>query len=133
MNKRQKRRKQQQRNQTALRAKTVLINEPPKKETTMHKSTLEFLAFLGKAFLIALTLVLIAIFGLWQCRPAFANATDWYNNSISEQISQQARAEARKLWREENGDWQPNLTPQAEQELLHYTAQKQKELDRGKQ
>ncbi|OOF39904.1 hypothetical protein BKK49_06945 [Rodentibacter rarus] len=96
----------------------------------MHKSTLEFLAFIGKAFLIALTLVLIAIFGLWQCRPAFANPTDWHNNEVSEQISQQTRAEARKLWREENGDWQPNLTPQAEQELLHYTAQKQKEIDR---
>ncbi|OOF43465.1 hypothetical protein BKK51_11535 [Rodentibacter trehalosifermentans] len=129
MNKRQKRRKRQQRNQTALRAKTVLINEPPKKETTMHKSTLEFLAFLGKAFLILLgtVTVLIAVFGIAQ---AWSNPTDWHNHEISEQISQQARAEARKLWREENGDWQPNLTPQAEQELLHYTAQKQAEIDR---
>ncbi|OOF69230.1 hypothetical protein BKG95_02520 [Rodentibacter pneumotropicus] len=98
----------------------------------MHKSILEFLAFLGECLLILLTTaaVLIAVFSVSQ---AWGNPTDWHNNELSEQISQQARAEARKLWREENGDWQPNLTPQAEQELLHYTAQKQKEINRGTQ
>lgn len=129
MNKRQKKRKQQQRNQTALRAKTVLINEPPKKETTMHKSTLEFLAFLGKAFLIALGTItfLIAIFGIAE---AWSNPTDWHDNEVSEQISLETRCELKGGVYENGLCLQPNLTPQAEQELLHYTAQKQAEIDR---
>ncbi|WP_244149499.1 hypothetical protein [Rodentibacter genomosp. 2] len=127
--KRQNQRKCSQQNQTAMRSRTVFLNEPPKKETTMHKSIFEFLAFLGKGALVLLAtaIVLIAILSVSQ---AWGNPTDWHNNEVSEQISQQAQAEARKLWREENGDWQPNLTPQAEQELLHYTAQKQAEIDR---
>lgn len=124
--KRQNQRKCSQRNQTAMRSRTVFLNEPPKKDTTMHKSTFEFLAFLGKAFLISLAALLIILFVAWQFRPVFAAPTDWHNNEVSEQI----QTEARKRWREENGDWQPNLTPQAEQELLHYTAQKQAEIDR---
>ncbi|QIA78124.1 hypothetical protein FEE42_04620 [Rodentibacter caecimuris] len=98
----------------------------------MHKSIFEFLAFLGKGALVLLAtaIVVIAIFSVSQ---AWGNPTDWHNNELSEQISQQARAEARKLWREENGDWQPNLTPQAEWELLHYTAIKQAELNHENQ
>ncbi|WP_123809012.1 hypothetical protein [Rodentibacter pneumotropicus] len=132
MNKRQKRTGKKKPEQPAMRSRTIFLNEPPKKDTTMHKSILEFLAFLGECLLILLTTaaVLIAVFSVSQ---AWGNPTDWHNNELSEQISQQARAEARKLWREENGDWQPNLTPQAEQELLHYTAQKQKEINRGTQ
>ncbi|WP_237184448.1 hypothetical protein [Rodentibacter caecimuris] len=132
MNKRQKKRKRSQRNQIAMRSRTVFINEPPKQEATMHKSIFEFLAFLGKGALVLLAtaIVVIAIFSVSQ---AWGNPTDWHNNELSEQISQQARAEARKLWREENGDWQPNLTPQAEWELLHYTAIKQAELNHENQ
>ncbi|WP_077477673.1 hypothetical protein [Rodentibacter trehalosifermentans] len=96
----------------------------------MHKSTLEFLAFLGKTFLIALTLVLIAIFGLWQCRPAYAHPTDWHNNEVSEKISNETRCELKGGVYENGLCLPPNLTPQAEQELLHYTAQKQVEIDR---
>ncbi|OOF61743.1 hypothetical protein [Rodentibacter pneumotropicus] len=132
MNKRQKRTGKKKPEQPAMRSRTIFLNEPPKKDTTMHKSILEFLAFLGECLLILLTTaaVLIVVFSVSQ---AWGNPTDWHNHELSEQISQQARAEARKLWHEENGDWQPNLTPQAEQALLHYTAQKQKEIDRGKQ
>ncbi|OOF85091.1 hypothetical protein [Rodentibacter ratti] len=87
-----------------------------------------------KSFVICGAIFCICIAAIHLLKSAkAASPTDWHNNEVSEQISQQARAEARKLWREENGDWQPNLTPQAEQELLHYTAQKQKELNRGKQ
>ncbi|THA11296.1 hypothetical protein [Rodentibacter pneumotropicus] len=95
----------------------------------MHKSIFEFLAFLGKGALVLLTtaIVVIAIFSVSQ---AWGNPTDWHNNEVSEQISLETRAEMRKLWREENGDWQPNLTSQVEQELRHYTAQKQAEIDR---
>ena len=67
----------------------------------------------------------VAIFALYQCRPAYANPTDWHDDAVSRQI----QAEARKLWREEHGDWQPNLTPVAEAELVRYTAQKQTEID----
>lgn len=90
----------------------------------------EFLKGTGK-YLFAIALIfLIVLAGLWQCRPAFASSTDWHDNEISEQIQAQARAEARKLWREKNGDWQPNLTPAAEKELQAYTAQKQTEINR---
>lgn len=75
-------------------------------------------------------LLALAVMILIAFRPAYANLTDWHNHEVSEQISRETRAEMRKLWREENGDWQPNLTPQAEQELLYYTAQKQAEIDR---
>ncbi|WP_077550467.1 hypothetical protein [Rodentibacter genomosp. 2] len=129
MNRRQKRRKRQQRNQTALRAKTVFINEPPKKETTMHKSIFEFLAFLGKGALVLLAtaIVLIAILSVSQ---AWGNPTDWHNNAVSEQISLETRCEFKGGVYENGICLPPNLTPQAERELLHYTAQKQAEIDR---
>lgn len=71
----------------------------------------------------------VAIFALYQCRPAYANPTDWHDDAVSRQI----QAEERKLWREEHGDWQPNLTPAVEQQALAYTAMKQAELDRENQ
>lgn len=140
MNKRQKRKKKKEK-QTAMRAKSVFFselqahNEEIKPDFNLEEKENEGMKnhqltnTLKGAFYVAV-IALIALIALWQYRPAFANATDWHDNEVSEQISQQARAEARKLWREENGDWQPNLTPQAEQELLHYTAQKQAEIAR---
>ena len=71
----------------------------------------------------------VAIFALYQYRPAYANPTDWHDDAVSRQI----QAEARKLWREEHGDWQPNLTPAVEQQALAYTAMKQAELGRENQ
>lgn len=141
MNKRQKRRKRQQRNQTAMRAKSIFFselqahNEEINPDFNLEEKENEGmknhqLTNTLKGALYVAVIALIALVALWQCRPAFANPTDWHNNEVSEQISQQAKAEARKLWREENGNWQPNLTPQAEKELLHYTAQKQAEIDR---
>lgn len=141
MNKRQKRRKRQQRNQTDMRAKSVFFSELQAHNEAKHPDfNLEEKENEGmknhqltntlKGALYVAVIALIILAGLWQCRPAFAHPTDWNNNEISEQISQQARAEARKLWRDENDNWQANLTPQAEQELLQYTAQKQAEIDR---
>ncbi|THA16178.1 hypothetical protein [Rodentibacter pneumotropicus] len=127
--KRQNQRRCSQRNQTAMRSRTVFLNEPPKKDTIMHKSIFEFLAFLGKGALVLLATA-AAVIAIFSVSQAWGNPTDWHNHDLSEQISRETRAEMRKLWREENGDWQPNLTPQAERELLHYTAQKQAEIDR---
>lgn len=75
----------------------------------------------------------VAIFALYQCRPAYANPTDWHDDAVSRQIQTNARAEARKIWREERGDWQPNLTPAAEAELVRYTIQKQTDTVRATQ
>ncbi|WP_286063959.1 hypothetical protein [Rodentibacter caecimuris] len=129
MNKRQKRRKRQQRNQTAMRSRTVFLNEPPKKDTIMHKSIFEFLAFLGKGALVLLAtaIVVIAIFSVSQ---AWGNPTDWHNNEVSEQISLETRCELKGGVYENGLCLPPNLTPQAEQELRIYTAQKQAEIDR---
>ena len=76
-----------------------------------------------------LCLILAALAILYCFRPAYANPTDWHDDAVSRQI----QAEARKLWREEHGDWQPNLTPAVEQQALAYTAMKQAELDRENQ
>lgn len=74
-------------------------------------------------------LMLLAVMILIAFRPAYSYATntDWHDDAVSRQI----QAEARKLWREEHGDWQPNLTPADEAELVRYTAQKQTEIDRA--
>lgn len=74
-------------------------------------------------------MLLLAVMILIAFRPAYSYATntDWHDDAVSRQI----QAEARKLWREEHGDWQPNLTPAAEAELVRYTAQKQTEIDRA--
>ena len=76
-------------------------------------------------------LLFLAVMILIAFRPAYAHATntDWHDDAVSRQIQADARAEARKIWREERGDWQPNLTPAAEAELVRYTAQKQAEID----
>lgn len=59
-----------------------------------------------------------------------ANQTDWDNNVLSKQEEQ---TKAKAQWREENGDWQPNLTAGVEQEALAYVFKKQKELDHEKE
>ncbi|WP_244153094.1 hypothetical protein [Rodentibacter genomosp. 1] len=127
--KRQNQRKCSQRNQTAMRSRTVFLNDPPKKDTIMHKSIFEFLAFLGKGALVLLAtaIVVIAIFSASQ---AWGNPTDWHNNEVSEQISLETRCELKGGVYENGICLPPNLTPQAERELLHYTAQKQAEIDR---
>lgn len=58
-----------------------------------------------------------------------ANQDDLNNNELSERIQLVARTEARAKWCEENPCWQANLSKEAEQEALAYTAKKQKELD----
>ncbi|MCX2960340.1 hypothetical protein [Rodentibacter caecimuris] len=129
MNKRQKKRKRSQRNQIAMRSRTVFINEPPKQDTIMHKSTFEFLAFIGKGALVLLVtaIVVIAIFSVSQ---AWGNPTDWHNHEVSEQISLETRCELKGGVYENGLCLPPNLNPQAEQELRIYTAQKQAEIDR---
>ncbi|QPB43747.1 hypothetical protein [Rodentibacter haemolyticus] len=128
MNKRQKRRKRQQRNQTAMRSRTVFFEEN-QKETTMHKSIFEFLSSLGNKCLV-LVLTAIAVIAVLGISQAYSNPTDWHDNELSEQISQKAREEARKLWRKEHGDWQPNLTETEQKRLLKLTALLQAERDK---
>ncbi|MFC3113881.1 hypothetical protein ACFODN_12650 [Rodentibacter caecimuris] len=141
MNKRQKRRKRQQRNQTAMRAKSVFFselqahNEEIKPDFNLEEKENEGmknyqLTQTLKGVLYVAAIALIALVGLWQCRPAFANPTDWNNNGISEQISLETRCELKGGVYENGLCLQPNLSLQAEQELLHYTAQKQAKIDR---
>lgn len=61
---------------------------------------------------------------------AKANQTDWHNNTLSEQIQQEARAKAKAQWREENGIYQANLTPQVNADMYRYVEQKQAEINR---
>lgn len=129
MNKRQKRTGKKKPEQPAIRSRSIFLNKPLKKDTTMHKSILEFLAFLGECLLILLTTaaVLIVVFSVSQ---AWGNPTDWHNNELSEQISLETRCELKGGVYENGLCLPPNLNPQAEQELRIYTAQKQAEIDR---
>ena len=61
---------------------------------------------------------------------AKANQTDWHDNTLSEQIQQEARAKAKAQWREENGIYQANLTPQVNDDMYRYVEQKQAEINR---
>jgi len=61
---------------------------------------------------------------------AKANQTDWHNNTLSEQIQQEERAKAKAQWREENGIYQANLTPQVNADMYRYVEQKQAEINR---
>lgn len=60
---------------------------------------------------------------------AKANQTDWHDNTLSEQIQQEARAKAKAQWREENGIYQANLTPQVNADMYRYVEQKQAEIN----
>ena len=61
---------------------------------------------------------------------AKANQTDWHDNTLSEQIQQEERAKAKAQWREENGIYQANLTPQVNDDMYRYVEQKQAEINR---
>ena len=56
--------------------------------------------------------------------------TDWHDNTLSEQIQQEERAKAKAQWREENGIYQANLTPQVNADMYRYVEQKQAEINR---
>ena len=58
---------------------------------------------------------------------AKANQTDWDNNVLSQQ---EERAKAKAQWREENGIYQANLTPQVNADMYRYVEQKQAEINR---
>ncbi|HHF0465654.1 TPA: hypothetical protein ACPHRS_001334 [Haemophilus influenzae] len=61
---------------------------------------------------------------------ANANPTDWHDNELSQQIQQEARAKAKAQWREENGIYQANLTPQVNADMYRYVEQRQAEINR---
>ncbi|CBY81102.1 hypothetical protein AO053_04935 [Haemophilus influenzae biotype aegyptius] len=61
---------------------------------------------------------------------ADANPTDWHDNELSLQIQQEAREKAKAQWREENGIYQANLTPQVNADIYRYVEQKQAEINR---
>lgn len=104
------------------RAKNAFFQQEKSTFTEFFKGTAGWLAV--GALLAFAVMILIAI------RPVYANPTDWHNHDLSEQISRETRAEMRKLWREENGDWQPNLTKAEQKRLLKLTGLLQAERDK---
>lgn len=107
------------------RSKNILIRQEK------HSFT-EFLRVTA-GWLVVGALLFLAVMILIAFRSAYATNTDWHDDAVSRQIQADARAEARKIWREEHGDWQPNLTPAAEAELVRYTVQKQTDMVRATQ
>ena len=93
------------------------------KFTDVFAETITFLCKTAIAFSLA-----FLIGGIAYC---FADEpTDWHNNTLSEQIQQEARCEQKGGVFENGVCLPPNLTLAAEKELQAYTAQKQAEINR---
>ena len=93
------------------------------KFTDVFAETIPFLCKAAIAFALA-----FLIGGIAYC---FANEpTDWHDNTLSEQIQQEARCEQKGGVFENGVCLPPNLTLAAEKELQAYTAQKQAEINR---
>ncbi len=92
-------------------------------------SVTEFLKDIVRALAIGALLVLAVIVIIYN-RPSYAADTDWHDNALSEQIQQEERAKAKAQWREENGIYQANLTPQVNADMYRYVAQRQAEINR---
>ena len=107
------------------RSKNIFIRQEKHSFTEFLKVTAGWLA-VG-------VLLFLAVMILIAFHPVYATNTDWHDDAVSRQIQAEARAEARKIWREERGDWQPNLTPAAEAELVRYTVQKQTDMVKATQ
>lgn len=84
-------------------------------------------AFLECTALLAVALLIVFLFK----HNTKANATDYHNHQLSEQICQEWQEQAKREWRQEYGDRQPNLTLETEKYLQKQTALLQKELDNG--
>lgn len=86
-----------------------------------------------KATAITLSLGITALFILAYFRPALA--TDLQKHYLSQGFTPDEIAEmqsqANLEWQKEYGDLQPNLTVEAEQYLINYTALLQQELNNG--
>ena len=77
-----------------------------------------------------LTALVIALIVGGISLHANATTTDWHNNTLSEQIQQEARCEQKGGVFENGVCLPPNLTLAAEEELRSYAAQKQAEINR---
>ena len=93
------------------------------KFTDVFTEIIPFLCKTAIAFAIA-----FSIGGIAHC--VVDQPTDWHDNELSEQIQQEARAKAKAQWREENGIYQANLTPQVNADMYRYVEQKQAEINR---
>ena len=93
------------------------------KFTDVFAETIPFFCKTAIAFALA-----FLIGGIAYC---FADEpTDLHDNTLSEQIQQEERAKAKAQWREENGIYQANLTPQVNADMYRYVEQKQAEINR---
>ena len=87
------------------------------KFTDVFAETIPFLCKTAITFALA-----FLIGGIAYC---FADEpTDWHDNTLSEQ-----QAKAKAQWREENGIYQANLTPQVNADMYRYVEQKQAEIN----
>ncbi|OOF81822.1 hypothetical protein [Rodentibacter caecimuris] len=107
------------------RSKNAFFQQEKSTFTEFFKGTAGWLAV---GALLALAVMILIAF-----RPTYANPTDWHNHEVSEQISRETRCELKGGVYENGICLPPNLTPQAERELLHYTAIKQAELNHENQ
>ena len=82
-----------------------------------------------KTLITAVLAFALSCTALFWLNPANAAeyATDYNDNGISEQISAESIAKAKAEWREENGEWQPNLTTESRVYLEQETARLQAE------
>ena len=96
---------------------TALLNQHPSRKEQIIQWLDKYLHWIICAVITACVWG-VALIGLSLSRPTLASDTDYNNNAVSEQISAKAKAE----WREENGEWQPNLDADTEKYLRKTTA-----------
>ena len=100
------------------------------KKHQLKNSFAYFMKGTEKALKIAVCILGATIVSAVISIDAKANQTDWHDNTLSEQIQQEERAKAKAQWREENGIYQANLTPQVNADMYRYVEQKQAEINR---
>ena len=97
------------------------------KKHQLKNSFAYFMKGTEKALKIAVCILGATIVSAVISIDAKANQTDWDNNVLSQQ---EERAKAKAQWREENGIYQANLTPQVNADMYRYVEQKQAEINR---
>ena len=100
------------------------------KKHQLKNSFTYFMKDTEKALKIAVCILVATMVSAVISIDTKANQTDWHDNELSEQIQQEERAKAKAQWREENGIYQANLTPQVNADMYRYVEQKQAEINR---
>lgn len=84
----------------------------------------------GKSVKIALAIIAALLLGCLISAGAYATNTDWHDDALSDQLTQETICERKGGVYERGICFPPTLTPSAEKYAREYVAQKQAEINR---